>query len=81
MSIELSERVQSVLEQRAMAAGMTTATYANALLEEQLLEDSVNHARRVEQIDRWMESMTTSTASSGRSGRGWRDYIHEGHQD
>jgi hypothetical protein len=81
MQIELSDKVQAALEKRATAAGMSISSYANLIMEEQLLEDSQAGSRRVKAIDTLIDHMKTSTATSGRDGREWREFIHEGHND
>jgi uncharacterized protein with von Willebrand factor type A (vWA) domain len=81
MQIELSDKVQAALEKKATDAGMSVSSYANLIMEEQLLEDSQAAARRAKAIDALIEHMKTSTATSGRNGREWREFIHEGHND
>ena len=79
MQIELNERVQSALETAAAAAGMSLSSYANLLMEEQLIRDSQQAQQRLAAVDALIEHMRTATSASGRNGRAWREFIHDGH--
>lgn len=81
MQIELSERVQNALEAAAAAAGMSLSSYANLLMEEQLIRDQQRAQQRFLAIDALIEHMKSASSTSGRNGRDWREFIHEGHAE
>ncbi|MGB6132262.1 MAG: hypothetical protein WCC14_02635 [Acidobacteriaceae bacterium] len=79
MQIDVSEKIQGALEKAAAAAGMSVSGYANLVMEERLGGEARTEEERLNAVDRLIERMRTSQATSGRDGRGWREFIHEGH--
>jgi hypothetical protein len=79
MQIELDQEVQDALERAAAGAGMSRSGYANLILQERLAQGRQSAQRRSDTVDRLIELLQRSAASSGRNGREWRDFIHEGH--
>ncbi|SNT06707.1 hypothetical protein SAMN05421770_10419 [Granulicella rosea] len=79
MQIELSEDLRPALEKKAADAGMSVASYANLIMQEQILLDADASSRRIATIDAWIQQMKSNEATSGRGAQEWRSFIHEGH--